>query len=140
MSLASLCPMGPQPNFAAVKPPVGQAHRQLVGRRGRVLEQHRGVGAHLPLLGAKQAVDRLTVRLARDVPEGDVDPGDRMGAGAVAREVLREVIDALHAGVDGQRVGALQCAGHAARNAIRQRRLDGRPAPRLAPNPPRPSR
>ena len=50
-----------------------------------------------------------------------------MGAGAVARVVLRQIVDTLHAGVDGQRVGALQRAGQAARDAIRQRRLDGRP-------------
>ena len=70
-------PNQPQPSLSALNP---RATASFSVRRSsvRLVEQERAVGLDpIAVAAAQQAADRLSGRLAEDVPQRDVDAADR---------------------------------------------------------------
>ena len=88
MSLASLCPIGPQPNLMAVNPSSAK-RRPVRGLLRRVAEENGAIGAKFGLIGAtEQFVGRAAARFAGNVPQREVDASHGVCAHADATVVV----------------------------------------------------
>ena len=72
----------------------------MLGQRGRVLHQQRGIGANArTIASAKEPADGLAGCLSEQVPQGDVDPadgvGDRSAAALPERVLMKFFADSL---------------------------------------------
>jgi hypothetical protein len=77
------------------------------------------------LIGAaEQFVGRAIARLARNVPQREVDAGHGMRTHADTAVVIGRVEHAISADVDGQRVEAHEGVGEAVANLVGERGLD----------------
>ena len=76
--------------------PLLQELLELVGQRLRLAHEDRGVGTDaLEIPAAEEPADRLTRRLAEQVPERDVDGADGVGHRAAATEPERVLVEDL---------------------------------------------
>ena len=99
----------------------------LVGFLGRVAEEDAGVRAELGVVSAaEQAIDRLFVVLARDVPEGDVAARDGVYSRAEAAVVNRCAIHLVPERADVERILPDERVAQAVGDEVRHRRLDDR--------------